>query len=267
VLTMYLGAHNPAWLRRPELAGVPLFVSHNRLRERKSAHPPAITDWALDSGGFTSVTERGGFPDGPREYAGFVLRYQREIGRMAFAATQDWMCEEVALKRTGLTIAEHQRRTVESALRLTELAPDVPWLFALQGMSESDYLRCRDQYEAAGIATTGGRVFGLGSVCRRQATGEAEAIVERLTGEGMRLHLFGFKRDGLGHVANLAGVASADSLAWSYAGRKQSPCPEGPNVNCANCLHYALDWYDGTTLLARAAARHPRQMSMKGLWA
>jgi len=264
-LTMYLGTHNPAWLRRQELAGIPLFVSHNRLRERKSL-PAAVTDWALDSGGFTCITQYGKFSDTPSEYARAVRRYQEEIGRLQFAAIQDWMCEDVALDRTGLTIREHQLRTIESACRLSDLAPDLPWLFALQGISITDYLRCRDLYEAAGIPTTNGRLFGLGSVCRRQGTEEAGKIVMRLEADGVRLHLFGFKRDGLERVGNLAGVASADSLAWSYSGRRSGPCPESPNINCANCLHYALDWYDQTCAVAAAAMRTPLQRTMEGMW-
>ena len=40
------------------------------------------------------------------------------------------MCEEQILKRTGLTVAEHQRRTIASYLDLKSAEPELPWLDA-----------------------------------------------------------------------------------------------------------------------------------------
>ena len=62
------------------------------------------------------------------------------------------MCEPHMIARTGLSVPEHQRRTVASFLRLRELAPEVPWLPTLQGHTIEDYLRCIDMFEAAGVA-------------------------------------------------------------------------------------------------------------------
>jgi hypothetical protein len=33
--------------------------------------------------------------------------YAERIGRMDFAAPQEWMCEPVMIKRTGLSVHEH----------------------------------------------------------------------------------------------------------------------------------------------------------------
>ena len=44
-----------------------------------------------------------------------------QIGRMDFAAVQDWMCEPEIVVKTGLSIAEHQRRTVANLCALREL--------------------------------------------------------------------------------------------------------------------------------------------------
>ena len=85
----YLGAHQPHWL---ESAGFPLFVSHRRLRERRSL-PRAIAPWALDSGGFTALSGDGTWDMTPGQYVAAVERYAAEIGRLEWAAPMDWMCE------------------------------------------------------------------------------------------------------------------------------------------------------------------------------
>ena len=223
-----------------ELPGVDLFISTNRLqRWRSRPLRPAVTDWALDSGGFTEIKDHGHFRVSPRRYAARVRRYADEVGRMQWAAPQDWMCEPVMLARTGLTVAEHQRRSVRSVLDLRTIAPDLPFIPVLQGHEPDDYLRHVDMYAAAGFDLGAEPLVGLGSVCRRQATGEAEHIVMRL--QPLRLHGFGIKTGGLHRYGGL--LVSADSMAWSAGGRNRpdTDCPKG---SCANCLHRALTWRD-----------------------
>lgn len=71
------------------------------------------------------------------------------------------------------------------------------------------------------------------------ALNEAGQIVEALHALGLQLHGFGMKG---GAVARYGGLlASADSMAWSAAGRRR-PDPACRKATCANCLHYALDW-------------------------
>jgi hypothetical protein len=143
-------------------------------------------------------------------------------------------------------VTEHQRRTVDNAVELMTLAPELPWRTVLQGYTQDEYLRCADLYERAGIDLTQQPLVGLGSVCRRQATGEAHSIIRALHARGIRrLHGFGVKTLGLRRYGNL--LTSADSLAWSEdARRKQRPVcgtvhPRAAK-NCANCLPYALTW-------------------------
>lgn len=60
----------------------------------------------------------------------------------------------------------------------------------------------------------------------------------------MRLHGFGLKLTGLRVMANH--LASSDSMAWSFSGRKNprlEAC-EHRAKNCANCLRFALQWRD-----------------------
>lgn len=103
--------------------------------------------------------------------------------------------------------------------------------------------------------------MGLGSVCRRQATGEIEAIASFLNALGLRLHGFGVKAMGLARYAEH--LTSADSLAWSYQARRGVPLPGCRHRNCSNCLAYALCYR--RRVLARLQAV---QLSLPGaIWA
>jgi hypothetical protein len=148
--------------------------------------------------------------------------------------------EPVMPAKTGLTVAEHQRRTVANYLQLRALAPEVAFIPVLQGWTTGDYLACVDLYQAAGVDLTAVPVVGLGSECRRQATAEIGEVVAMLAGLGLRLHGFGVKRLGLARYGHL--LESADSMAWSAAYRKQrAPLPGcWGHKNCANCLRAAL---------------------------
>lgn len=250
----FLGTHQPGWLAKTR---VPLFVSDRRLRGYRTL-PRATCTWALDSGGFTELSTFGTWLHGPtpQQYAARVRRYRDEIGGLEWAAPQDWMCEPVIVAKTGLSVTEHQRRTVDNYLQLRDLAPDLPFVPVVQGWSTDDYLRCVDLYTAAGIDLTDppatdaadntdaavAPMVGLGSVCRRQATGQAEDIVNALHSIGVtRLHGFGIKVLGLHRYGHR--LASADSMAWSFSARRSAPLPGcTTHSNCANCHRYALAW-------------------------
>lgn len=53
-----------------------------------------------------------------QRYAEAVDRYRARIGRLDFAPPMDWMCEPGMIERNGLSITEHQHRTVASYLQL-----------------------------------------------------------------------------------------------------------------------------------------------------
>jgi len=235
-----LGTHQPGWLAR---AGVPLFVSDWRLRGYRRL-PRAAAAWGLDSGGFSELAEHGSWEHGPTpaQYVARVRRYAHDVGRLLWAAPQDWMVEPFILAKTGLTVAEHQARTVANYVQLRELGPDLPFVPVVQGWTTSDYLHCVQRYADAGVDLTIAPLVAVGSVCRRQATAEAGAILAALHAAGItRLHGFGFKTLGLARYGHL--LASADSLAWSIAARRAAPRPGCTrHRNCANCLPYALAW-------------------------
>ena len=254
----YLGA-NPHIFAHTD---VPLFVSDVHLRKARTL-PRARGPWALDSGGFTQLSEHGTWESGPspREYVAQIRRYSDEIGHLEWAAPQDWMCEDIIInggvgpggKRipgTHLSVAEHQRRTVANYLELRSLAPDLKIIPVVQGDGPDSHERCIEMYDRAGVNLTTEPIVGVGSVCRIQATGPAAAIIYRLADilGADRLHGFGFKSEGLERVGHLLGTA--DSHAWSARGRHTAsldcdfrlPRSRGPHKNEANCLRFALRW-------------------------
>lgn len=235
-MRFYLGTHEVSWLSKTD---VPLFISRRRLAKRKSL-PRAIGPWALDSGGFTEVAMYGGWTLSARSYADEVRRYRDEIGRMEWAAPQDWMVEPWVTDKTGLSVEEHQFRTVENLLELRCIAPDLPWVPVLQGWTLGQYEACAQMYAGYGIDLRKEPLVGIGSVCRRQQTQGGREVVERFASQGIRLHAFGLKMGGLREVGYL--LASSDSLAWSYAARRREALPGCTHRACANCIHYALRW-------------------------
>ncbi|MEV0197393.1 hypothetical protein [Nonomuraea sp. NPDC050691] len=233
----YLGAHQPHWLWN---ADFPLFVSHRQLA-RKVTLRPARARWALDSGGFTELSMHGRWMTTPEEYADAVARYADQIGQLDFAAPQDWMCEPFMVERTGLSVREHQERTVANYLHLRQIAPQLPFMPVLQGWTLADYLTCMRLYDSAGVNLAALPRVGLGSVCRRQSTAEIATIVAALHSAGLSLHGFGVKAGGLHRYGHR--LASADSMAWSYAARRLPALPGCTgHKNCANCLTYATQW-------------------------
>lgn len=257
-MRFYLGTHMPSWLERVD---VPLFVSHMRLRDRRSL-PRAIAPWALDSGSFSQVALTGGFSTSPSEYVTAVRRYRDEIGRLDWAAPQDHMCEPWVLAKSRLasSVGEAQAWTVHNLLELRSLDADLPFVPVLQGQSLGDYRRHVDAYLSAGVDLFAERTVGVGSVCRRQATSEIAELVAALSADGLALHGFGVKADGLRRYGWC--LSSADSMAWSFGGRQVRPCPHGRAVSCANCLPHALGWRD--VVVADRAAR-PVQLSLEAV--
>jgi hypothetical protein len=215
-------------------------LSRRRL-ERRTALPRARGKWFLDSGGFSELALNGRWNLRPRDYVHLVRRYRDEIGGLELAAPQDWMCEPSMLERTGLTLREHQRRTVHNYSQLLDLDDSLPWLPVLQGWSVSDYVRCVELYDQAGIRL---QYVGVGSVCRREGTQAARAIFAVLKALGLDLHAFGIKTAGVGMYGGL--LSSADSLAWSFGARKRNIRLKGcKHARCSDCIRYAMQWRKG----------------------
>lgn len=250
--TFWLGAHHPRWL---VTAGVPLCVSRRNLAGVRTL-PRSVLPWMCDSGGFTELSLHGRWTLTAWQYAAELRRYADEVGLMAYAAPQDWMCEPSMLAKTGLTVAEHQARTVGNFLDLKALLPSSLRLIpVVQGQTGADYERCLDLYDRAGVDLTAEPLVGVGSICRRQSTTEAAAIITTLAGYGLRLHGFGLKLGGLALAAD--SLLSADSLSWSRTARWEPPVAGHSHKSCSNCQLYALAWRERVLRVLAA----PRQLA------
>lgn len=238
--TFYLGIHHPHHLRTLE---EPLFVSRSSLARYRRRFPQRLAGGrvAVDSGAFKQLETYGRWTIEPEEYVAFVRRCRDEIGGLDWAAPMDWMCEPFMLAKTGLTVREHQRRTVASVLELRALAPDLPIVPVIQGWDLASYRDCVLMYADSPIDLAAEPTVGLGSVCRRQHTDEIGRIVEYLADsyELANLHGFGVKAEGVAKYG--AALASSDSMAWSLAGRHEDGCAHGSRAKSeANCITYAL---------------------------
>lgn len=241
-MLFYLGTHMPSWLSR---TSVPLFVSRRTLYKRKS-FPRALGEWSLDSGGFTELAMFGGWKTTVREYIDDVQRFSDEVGNLNWAAPMDWMCEPIMLEKTGLTIKRHQELTIDNLIELRGRS-SLPFVPVLQGWEYGDYIDHITMYEDAGFDLTAEPVVGVGSVCRRQGTRDAHAILTTIRALGIRPHGFGVKVSGLKKYG--LGLESADSMAWSYGARYEPPMEGHQHKACNNCLEYALNWREKTLAL------------------
>lgn len=232
-MRFFVGLHKPSHAQHFDA----VFLSVNALRDRVSDF--FANDWIMDSGAFTTITTYGGYPHGVEEYSAQINRWRR-CGRLLAAIAQDWMCEPWMLEKTGLTIADHQRLTIE---RLDALRPlsEVYVMPVLQGYAPQDYV---DHLRAYGGRIVDGAWVGVGSICKRQSNPRAIAAVllaihrER---PDLRLHGFGVKGTALANPLVRELLATADSMAWSYAARKQ-----GRNQN---------DWREGRAWAERIESR------------
>lgn len=193
-------------------------ISVNRLRERKSDFE--VGEWIMDSGAFTEISTHGRYREGPEEYAAQIRRWSR-CGRLLAAITQDYMCEPFILEKTGLTVADHQRLTIERYDALLAQSLPVYLMPVLQGFRPEEYVAHLRQY---GERLRPGMWVGVGSICKRNSSpGEIEAVLAAIHAArpDLRLHGFGVKLTSLrsGVVRSL--LWTADSMAWSFSARKQ----------------------------------------------
>jgi hypothetical protein len=172
----------------------------------------------MDSGAFTELKDHHRYRHSPAEYAAQINRWAGN-GRLLAAVAQDYMCESFILDKTGLTIADHQRLTVErydELIRHVESAYVMP---VLQGYAPADYVRHLRQY---GARLALGAWVGVGSVCKRnRRPKEIEHVLVAIKDErpDLQLHGFGIKTTALKSQLVNDLLATVDSLAWSSAAR------------------------------------------------
>jgi hypothetical protein len=242
-MRFFVGLHHPNVAGNFDSA----FISVNAIRKRKSAFP--VNEWIMDSGAFSTILTHGGYPHPVSEYADQIRRWKGN-GKLLAAVSQDYMCEADMLKRTGMTVEEHQRLTIERYDALLAEDTGVYIMPVLQGYSSREYLNHIEQY---GDRLKPGMWVGVGSVCKRNSNPMAiwrvlDSIKDRRP--DLRLHGFGLKKTSLKDPVIRDMLFSADSMAWSFAARR-----EGRNANdWREAKRFIEDIADAIT----ASLRQPR---------
>ena len=192
------------------------FWSINVLRYRVSGFKPKR--WVLDSGAFTALMKYGKHRMTVHAYAAQIMHWKR-YGTLLAAVCQDWMCEKHMLARTGLTVKDHQRLTIENYDALLGCGTGVYIMPVLQGYEPWEYVEHLLMY---GDRLAYGAWVGVGSVCKRNGKpDEILAILNAILAvrPDLRIHGFGLKIKAISDPRVNALLYTADSMAASYAGR------------------------------------------------
>jgi hypothetical protein len=220
-MIFFVGLHHPAASRHFDSA----FISVNSVRGRK--RPVPCAEWIMDSGAFTELSKHGRYRHDVEDYAAEINRLAAINPGLKIVVAQDYMCEPFITAKTGMTVSEHQRLTVERYDALREFVHGVYVMPVLQGYRVDEYITHIDMY---GERLKPGMLVGVGSVCKRN--GNARQVDDLLTAikryrPDLRLHGFGLKITALGSALARDCLYSADSMAWSFAARY-----EGRDGNC-----------------------------------
>lgn len=240
-MRFFVGLHQPADAARIG----PGFISVNRLRSRKG--PFEVGDWIMDSGAFSTIATHKGYPLPVSEYAEQIRRWKGN-GNLLAAVAQDWMCEPHMIAKTGLDIVTHQLLTIARYVELLKHDTGVYIMPVLQGYAPEDYVRHLGMY---GDKIGYGAWVGVGSVCKRNSD---PRVIERVlwaikeARPDLKLHGFGLKSTALSSALVVSLLHTADSMAWSFAARKQ-----GRNAN---------DWREAAAYVERINSV-PRQFVME----
>jgi hypothetical protein len=221
IMMFFVGLHQPGDAKHFDRA----FISVNRLRTRQK--PVAAGEWIMDSGAFTEISTHGRYRSTVEDYAAVINRWAcMAASGMIAAVSQDYMCEPFILEKTGLTVEDHQRLTIERYDTLLPLVTGTYLMPVLQGYAPADYVRHLEMY---GDRLAHSAWVGVGSICKRNADKHSiEAVLTAIKRRrpDLRLHGFGLKITSLssGVVRDL--LYTADSMAWSFSARRQ-----GRNAN------------------------------------
>ena len=199
----------------------------------------------MDSGAFTTIMKYNGYPLPVEDYANHIRRFANN-GRLLAAVSQDYMCEPFMLAKTGLSVSDHQRLTVERYDALmrcdvggTRIMP------VLQGYDPMEYV---DHIRRYGPRLKHRAWVGVGSVCKRNSNPRAILNVLgaiKLIRPDLRLHGFGVKKTALAHPVIRRLLFSADSMAWSFAARREGRNPNDPEeaIRYTQTIHSMVaDW-------------------------
>lgn len=211
-MQFFVGIHDLHHAKRFERC----FISINRCRRRR--HRFEVGDWIMDSGAFTEISTHGRYRHPVSDYAAEVRRWRRN-GNMLAVVAQDWMCEPFILKKTGLTVDQHQQFTIERYDALLAENLGIYVMPVLQGYQVAEYQRHVELY---GDRLAAGAWVGVGSVCKRNSSPvDVENVLRGILAvrPDLRLHGFGVKLTSLRYPGILSMLESSDSMAWSSHAR------------------------------------------------
>jgi hypothetical protein len=119
-------------------------VSINTIRDRKGGFE--VGEWMMVSCAFTELAKCGRYRHKPQVYAEPIVR-RAGNGTPLVAVRQDCMGEEFSLEKTGPTVEDHERLTIERHDRIRTAAPGpIHILPVLQGYAPSAYCPHIRQY-------------------------------------------------------------------------------------------------------------------------
>lgn len=211
-MLFYIGLHQPSDAKHFDKC----MISINRLVNRKSNF--IVKEWILDSGAFTQINKLGEFKQTEKEYTEQINRWA-SVGNLVAAVSQDYMCEPFVLDKTGLTVKEHQEKTIERYIKIKEKT-DVYIMPVLQGYTVEEYLSHLEMY---GPLLKLGSWVGVGSICKRNSKPKEILPILQSIKDGrpdLKLHGFGVKTTALKNKDTYNLLYSADSMAWSFNARK-----------------------------------------------
>jgi len=208
------------------------------MRKRKSPYDiPEHLKWILDSGAFQELRLYGRYTFTPEEYFEYALEKKPD-----FFVNMDYMCEPSQLLKTGLTVEEHQKLSIENQITLGDLADEhgIELIGTIQGWDLADYL---DHIDMLKESDTLRKIMGIGSICRRSADKkilQVLRIIRRNLPSWIKLHGFGVKTTILQYRETYNYLDMCDSMAWSYEGRMKGvkKIGIGGSLNGKPCLAY-----------------------------
>ena len=226
----FVGVDRP-WMFR--LVPKPM-VSVNSAMARKLDLAKKQMSWA-DSGAFHLIRTHGYYPHTHEQYRGWL-----EVMRPTFFTQMDWPCEPDVLASSGLTVREHQRRSLTSADECADFDMEGLWskfVPTIQGWRVDEYLKAAEDLEAAGLWRP---YMAIGSICRRGQERQIKAVIHALREFSPKTRFHGFGVKSRPKILEL--LWSADSFAWRFNARKKLFAAHGSGFEQRiNLVPYLVD--------------------------
>lgn len=217
-----------------------VMISYTALRKRKKTF--SVGNWIMDSSAFYEICKYGHHRDSVETYSYNISRWAAN-GNMQAAVVQDWVCEPLAIKQSGLNVKAHQklsRASWDALVSLRGLDSSPPIMPVIQGFRVHEFV---EDIAAYGDSIPKGWWVGVGSLCKKNA--KPDEVVEILRAihavrPDIKMHGFGIKVLALANrdVGEL--LYSSDSRAWSYPTRFMST-EERKAVNYLDLAHNYQD--------------------------